>query len=116
MKLISDKRGTLYEAFKLPNDGQIFFVVIKPGQTRGNHYHREKTERFLVVYGNAVIQTRHISHIAPRYYEVSGVDPEVVTIEPYFVHNISTEEGCILCVWVDQEYNDKQPDTVAEEV
>lgn len=112
----SDERGSLYEAFKLPNDGQVFFVIIKPNQTRGNHYHTHKTERFLVVYGSAEIVLRHRDDDELRYYLVSGDDPLVVTIAPNIVHNITTSEGCILAVWVDKPFDENDADTYAEEV
>ena len=31
--------------------GQTFISLTRPGVTRGNHYHRRKVERFLVVAG-----------------------------------------------------------------
>lgn len=56
----TDNRGCLAEFLKSPSFGQIFVSRTKPGITRGNHYHHTKTEKFLVVQGQAVIRFRKI--------------------------------------------------------
>jgi len=56
----SDQRGSLAEFLKSSAMGQIFVSRTKPGVTRGDHYHHTKTEKFLVLEGEAVIRFRHI--------------------------------------------------------
>jgi len=56
----TDPRGSLAEFVKAPSAGQIFVSRTKPGITRGNHYHHTKTEKFLVVEGEAVIRFRRV--------------------------------------------------------
>jgi len=56
----TDNRGSLAEFLKSPSFGQIFVSRTKPGITRGNHYHHTKTEKFLVVEGQAIIRFRKI--------------------------------------------------------
>ena len=56
----TDQRGSLAEFLKSPAMGQIFVSRTKPGVTRGDHYHHTKTEKFLVLEGEAVIRFRHI--------------------------------------------------------
>ena len=56
----TDPRGALAEFVKSDPFGQIFVSRTKPGITRGNHYHHTKTEKFLVVEGEAIIRFRHI--------------------------------------------------------
>jgi len=56
----TDNRGTLAEFMKSAQFGQLFVSRTKPGITRGNHYHHTKTEKFLVVEGEAVIRFRSI--------------------------------------------------------
>jgi UDP-2-acetamido-2,6-beta-L-arabino-hexul-4-ose reductase len=56
----TDNRGTLAEFMKSAQFGQLFVSRTKPGITRGNHYHHTKTEKFLVVEGEAVIRFRFI--------------------------------------------------------
>ena len=60
----SDERGCLAEFLKSSSFGQIFVSRTKPGITRGNHYHHSKTEKFLVVQGEAVIRFRKIGEKA----------------------------------------------------
>lgn len=53
LKKISDKRGYFCEFLKNIDFGQISFLSILPKKIRGNHYHNTKTEKFVVISGNA---------------------------------------------------------------
>ena len=53
---VGRRAASLAEFVKSPHFGQIFVSRTKPGVTRGNHYHHTKTEKFLVVEGEAVIR------------------------------------------------------------
>jgi UDP-2-acetamido-2,6-beta-L-arabino-hexul-4-ose reductase len=113
----SDRRGTLVEAFKLPNDGQIFYVIAKPSETRGNHFHLRKTEHFLVLWGSAQIQAKDRETGTVMKVELGGQNPMTATIAPNTTHNItSSEEGCIFLVWCDEQYNEADSDTYPEEI
>lgn len=57
----TDPRGALAEFVKSPSAGQIFVSRTKAGVTRGNHYHHTKTEKFLVLEGEAIIRFRQVS-------------------------------------------------------
>lgn len=35
LEVKTDSRGSLVEAFKFPNDGQLFYIKINPNETRG---------------------------------------------------------------------------------
>lgn len=116
LEVKSDERGSLIEAFKFP-DGQLFYVIIKPGETRGNHYHNRKTEKFLVIWGSAIISVKDRETSNVMKAEVNGLNPMVAVISPNHTHNITaTNEGCILLVWVDEVYDEKDPDTIQEEL
>lgn len=116
LEVKADRRGSLVEAFKLPNDGQVFYVVAEPGETRGNHYHLRKTEHFLVIQGTANVQVRDRSTNNVMNVEVSGGRPMRVSIYPNHTHNISSKEGCIFLVWCDEQFDEKDPDTYPEEI
>ena len=58
--LHSDNRGTLFEAVKSDQGGQIFISSTRPGMTRDNHFHTRKMERFLVTSGTAEIRLRKL--------------------------------------------------------
>ena len=67
-----DPRGCLAEFIKSKQFGQIFVSRTRPGIVRGNHYHHTKTEKFLVVEGDAVIRMRHIESTGIVEYRVRG--------------------------------------------
>lgn len=113
----SDYRGTLVESFKLPNDGQIFYIVTKPNEMRGNHYHLRKTEHFLVIWGSAEIQSKDRETCDVMKVKVSGQKPLLVTIAPNNTHSlVASDEGCICLVWCDEQFNEEDPDTYSEEI
>lgn len=112
-----DHRGSLVEAFKFPNDGQVFYVIANPNETRGNHYHERKTEHFLVIYGSATITVKNRETDDVMKVEVSGYKPMEVTVYPNHTHSITaTDEGAIFLVWCDEVFNKKDPDTIGEEI
>jgi len=117
LEVKSDTRGTLVEAFKLPKDGQVFYLVGRPKQTRGNHYHEHKTERFLVIWGSAKLAVKDRVKGTVMEVEVSGDNPMVITVAPNNTHNITAnDEGYICLVWVDKQFDSDNPDTISEEI
>jgi dTDP-4-dehydrorhamnose 3,5-epimerase-like enzyme len=117
LEVKKDARGSLVEAYKLPNDGQIFYVIANPNETRGNHYHKRKTEHFLVMYGSATIMVRDRKSDDVMKVEVSGYKPMVVTVTPNHTHSITaSNEGAIFLVWCDEIYKEDDADTIGEEV
>jgi len=108
-----DPRGCLAEFVKSPTAGQIFVSTTKPGITRGNHYHHTKTEKFLVLQGEALIRFRHIENSEIIEYSVRGEDFRVVDIPPGYTHsieNIGTGE-LVTLFWASEIFNSDIPDT-----
>jgi len=117
LEVKSDKRGDLIEAYKFPHDGQVFYVVSAPNQTRGNHYHKRKIEHFLVISGDAEIHVRDRKTMDVMKVSASGSNPLVATIYPNNTHNITAGvNGCIFMVWCDEIFDPENPDTFREEV
>lgn len=113
----SDSRGTLVEAFELPNDGQVNYITILPGETRGNHYHMRKTENFLVVFGAAEIRVKDRDTDNLMSVTVSGERPMAVSILANHTHNITgMDDGCICIVWIDEKFDPFDADTFPEEI
>lgn len=113
LELKEDNRGNLFEWIKSDNFGQIFVSTTKPGITRGNHYHHLKTEKFLVIRGEAEIHFRQISTEKIIKYEVSGSKPMVVDIPIGYTHNI-TNKGkteLITLFWANEIFDSENPDT-----
>jgi len=141
----SDERGYLAEFLKSASFGQIFVSRTKPGITRGNHYHHTKTEKFLVVQGEAIIRFRMIgekirgqrsevrgqgtenkdqrSEIRDQIsdiieYRVRGEEFRVVDIPPGYTHSIENigEGELVTLFWANQIFNPEEPDTFFEHV
>jgi UDP-2-acetamido-2,6-beta-L-arabino-hexul-4-ose reductase len=114
----SDPRGSLAEFVKSPPFGQIFVSRTKPGITRGNHFHHLKTEKFLVLEGQAIIRFRHIDSDEVIEYPVGGEMYRVVDIPPGYTHSIENiGEGTLVTLfWASEIFDPERPDTVWEEV
>jgi UDP-2-acetamido-2,6-beta-L-arabino-hexul-4-ose reductase len=109
----SDERGSLAEMMKSEAFGQIFVSRTKPGITRGNHYHHTKTEKFMVVEGDAVINFRRIDGTEVIEHRVSGREFRVVDIPPGYTHHITNigEGELVTLFWASEIFNPEQPDT-----
>jgi UDP-2-acetamido-2,6-beta-L-arabino-hexul-4-ose reductase len=108
-----DARGSLAEFFKAPSFGQIFVSRTAPGITRGNHYHHTKTEKFLVLEGEAIIRLRHLYSREIIEYRVQGEDLRIVDIPPGYTHSIENVAACELVTlfWASEVFNLARPDT-----
>ncbi len=58
LKMNVDAHGSFTEFLKTPERGQVSINISKPNITKGNHWHRTKNEKFLVVSGRGVIRFR----------------------------------------------------------
>lgn len=108
-----DARGALAEFLKSPSVGQVFLSRTHPGITRGNHYHDSKTEKFLVVEGDAVISFRHRVTGETVRYPVTGSEFRVVDIPPGWAHNITNvgDRELIVLFWASEPFDPAHPDT-----
>lgn len=109
-----DARGAFVEMLKTPDAGQFSYFTAHPGVTRGGHYHHTKTEKFLVIKGEARFCFRHI--VSGETYEcrVSSSAPEVVETIPGWTHditNVGTDEMVVM-LWANEVFDRQRPDTV----
>ncbi len=119
-----DPRGCLAEFVKSEPFGQVFVSRTKPGITRGNHFHHTKTEKFLVLEGEAIIRFRHIgdrmSEVSKDVveYRVSGSDFRVVDIPPGYTHSIENigESVLVTLFWASEIFEPEHMDTIWEDV
>lgn len=113
-----DERGSLFEAVKSLHGGQCFISTTKPGVTRGNHYHRHKIERFLVLSGDATIQVRKLFSPHVVDFPVSGTRPQYVDMPTLHTHNITNTGAAELVTlfWSHEIFDPEQPDTYMETV
>jgi len=109
----TDERGNLAELVKSQTFGQLFVSRTKPGVTRGNHYHHTKTEKFMVISGEAMIRFRHISGSEIIEFPVQGEDYRIVNIPPGYTHNITNvgTAELITLFWASEIFDKNNPDT-----
>jgi UDP-2-acetamido-2,6-beta-L-arabino-hexul-4-ose reductase len=114
LQIRTDERGSLAEMMKSKTFGQIFVSRTKPGITRGNHYHHTKTEKFMVVEGDAVIRFRQIDGAEVIEHRVSGREFRVVDIPPGYTHHITNvgEGELVTLFWASEIFNPDKPDTI----
>ena len=110
-----DPRGVFVEMLITPDCGQFSFFTAHPGITRGGHYHHSKTEKFLVIKGQARFKFRHM-HTGQEYeLYTNGSKAEVVETVPGWTHditNIGTDEMVVM-LWANEVFDRDRPDTVA---
>jgi len=109
----ADPRGVFVEVLKTPDCGQFSFFTAHPGVTRGGHYHHSKTEKFLVIKGQARFKFRHMQTGQTHELCTSGDKPEVVETVPGWTHditNIGTDE-MIVMLWANEVFDRDRPDT-----
>jgi UDP-2-acetamido-2,6-beta-L-arabino-hexul-4-ose reductase len=118
LKLNSDPRGVLFEAVKGGSGGQTFLSTTKPGITRGDHFHLDKVERFLVVQGEAIIRLRRVLDGEVIKYRVSGDAPAPVDMPTLYTHSIeNVGDGPLMTLfWTDKMFDPQNPDTFADKV
>ena len=116
--LHSDSRGTFVEVMKEMTGGQTSFSTTLPSITRGNHFHMRKIERFCVIKGKALIQTRRIGTDYVSEYIVSGNKPAFIDMPIFYTHNIKNigEEELLTIFWINEFFDPNDPDTYYEEV
>lgn len=118
LKMNVDNRGSFTEFIRTIDKGQISVNIIKPGITKGNHWHHTKNEKFLVVSGKGVIRLRKIDSDEIIEYYVSGDKLEVVDIPPGYTHNIENfgNTDMVTIIWANEPFNPEKPDTFYMEV
>ncbi|MEY8392190.1 capsular polysaccharide biosynthesis protein CapF [Lachnospiraceae bacterium 45-W7] len=118
LKMNADERGSFTEILRTADRGQFSVNTLKPGVTKGNHWHHTKHEKFVVVSGRGLIQLRKIGSEEIIEYHVCGEKIETVDIPPGYTHNIINEGSCDLVVfmWSNECFDLKKPDTYFQEV
>lgn len=118
LQLHSDDRGNLFEAVRTDHGGQAFLSTTKPGVMRGDHFHFNKVERFLVVQGEAVILLRRLFDDRLVEFRVSGDRPAFVDMPTLHTHNITNVgSGNLLTLfWAHEIFDPEHPDTYREPV
>lgn len=116
LKNYQDQRGSLIENTDVQvmlNSKHFFISKSKPGVIRGNHYHKNKSEWFLVVQGTAEITTIDIETKATESQIVKDIDHILVNMKPNVAHaikNIGPNEMILLAL-INEQFDHDNPDT-----
>ena len=110
-----DERGVFVEMLKTKDSGQFSFFTAHPGITRGGHYHHTKTEKFLVIKGNARFRFRQILTDEVLCIDTSGKTPTIVETIPGWSHDITNngDDELIVMLWANEIFDHDKPDTIA---
>jgi UDP-2-acetamido-2,6-beta-L-arabino-hexul-4-ose reductase len=110
-----DPRGVFAEMLKTPDCGQFSYFTAHPGITRGGHYHHSKTEKFLVIKGQARFKFRHMQTGEVHELLTSGDKAEIVETVPGWTHDITNvgNDEMVVMLWANEVFDREKPDTFA---
>ena len=102
------------EILKTKDSGQFSFFIAKPGVTRGGHYHHSKTEKFLVVQGEAKFKFKNIIYNKTYEINVSASKLKIVKTVPGWSHDITNtgKEDVIVILWANEIFDRDNIDTI----
>lgn len=108
-----DRRGVFVEMLKTPSSGQVSYFTAGAGVTRGSHYHHSKTEKFLVVKGEARFRFRHVITGEKVEYSITADMSRVVESIPGWAHDVTNvgEGELIVVLWSNEVFDPQRPDT-----
>jgi UDP-2-acetamido-2,6-beta-L-arabino-hexul-4-ose reductase len=113
-----DERGVFVEMLKTIDAGQFSYFTALPGVTRGSHYHHTKTEKFLVIKGDAHFRFRQILTNERHEIYTSGNNPTIVETIPGWTHDITNigDNELIVMLWANEIFDREHPDTISSKV
>ncbi len=110
-----DPRGLFVEMLKTPDAGQFSYFTAHSGITRGGHYHHSKTEKFLVIKGQARFKFRHMQTGQSHELITTGDKAEIVETVPGWTHDITNigMDEMVVMLWANEVFDRARPDTFA---
>ena len=110
-----DARGVFVEMLRTPDCGQFSFFTAHPGITRGGHYHHSKTEKFLVIQGQARFKFRHMQTGQVHELVTDGAHAQIVETVPGWTHDITNigPDELVVMLWANEVFDRDKPDTFA---
>lgn len=119
VKMSMDNRGVFTELIKTENNGQVSINIARPGNIRGQHWHNNKWEIFIVVSGHGLIQEREIGTDKVFNFEVRGEEMRAVIMLPGYTHNIinlEKDRDLVTVMYANEHFDSSHPDTFFEVV
>jgi UDP-2-acetamido-2,6-beta-L-arabino-hexul-4-ose reductase len=115
----ADQRGRLFECVRAHGgQAQVFCSTSHPRVVRGEHFHRRKIERFLVLSGTAEIRLRRLFHHDVIRFRVCGDRPAFVDMPTMWAHSIENtgDTELMTMFWAHEILDQANPDTYPERV
>jgi glycosyltransferase involved in cell wall biosynthesis/dTDP-4-dehydrorhamnose 3,5-epimerase-like enzyme len=108
-----DGRGYLQKVFAASQcggdtpRGEVYVTAAKPGEAKGNHFHRRMGELFSVVEGNGSIELCDPRTGERRSIALSPAMPVTVYVPPGLAHAVvNCGQGMMICVaWAEREHD-----------
>jgi len=116
--LHEDARGAFSELARADGVGQTSISTSVPGITRGDHFHFDKIERFVVVGGTARIRLRQVLTDEIQSFDVTGKAPMFIDMPPLCTHNITNTGDDVMTTvfWAGDHFDPGNPDTYVDPV
>lgn len=118
LEVKKDERGFLAEIISSNERdkrlGLVLITTAHPTMTKGNHYHKRKTEWYCVVKGKGLLKVWRKNE--KKEMELSEKNPVLVEIPKNYFHsitNIGNSEMYLMAV-VSEPFNKEDPDTYYE--
>jgi len=108
----NDSRGLIAELVSNNNIKEVLLITIKPGETRGNHYHKTKKEWLCIVKGHAELVYTNIKTGKTKTALVNSQEPKLFMVPTNMAHaikNIGTEY--LYVIELSNQIYRKNPDT-----
>ncbi|SHJ13837.1 capsular polysaccharide biosynthesis protein CapF [Parasporobacterium paucivorans] len=114
----ADERGSFTEIIRTDDRGQFSVNIVKPGVTKGNHWHHSKNEKFLVVSGKGLVRFRKVDSDDIIEYYVSEEKMQVLDIPTGYTHSLVNvgDVDLVVFMWANEVFNPDKPDTYFLEV
>jgi UDP-2-acetamido-2,6-beta-L-arabino-hexul-4-ose reductase len=103
---------------RTPDCGQFSYFTALPGVTRGGHYHHSKTEKFLVIQGQALFRFRNLLSGDLHELRADAKHPHVVDTIPGWSHDITNigDATMVVMLWANEKFDKKAPDTISRPI
>lgn len=111
-----DERGTLVEVLRSDEVGQfnqIYTATIKPGYTRGGHYHKERREWFCVISGEGIYRIKDVETDDEEEIFIKEGEYKQIELRPGLYHEIKNigEKDLIFVSAISDLYDKNNSDT-----
>lgn len=105
----SDNRGSFSELIKSRELGQVSLNVIKPGETKGGHYHFRKTERFFIIKGEVLAKLDGLNGSKDVRLTVG----DYIDVAPLVKHSFINvgQDDAYMIIYCDEAYSPGDADT-----